>query len=184
MHVLKNVAYTRFRFQPTAQGSAREFEEFSPSRLFVRPMDGERRIPRIWEASRVSISTEYGDTPWRTAELARLHGVVGSRAHGLQQKLDKFIVEVWAPVFVARRTRPDQAAVSMLATMHRWAYLHAADPERTKAHLTRLIRVAYDRAAARRMEAASKRLPSASAPAPAPQVKQINSAGAERRTAS
>lgn len=123
------------------------------------------------------ISTKYGETPWSTGELAALHGINGAGAKRKQEEIDAFVADVLAPHFVARNVRADQAAASIEALAARLARLFASGDSRVGQHITRLIKLAYDRQASQRLQDAGRRLPNSASARPAvrhqPAVRRI-----------
>jgi len=69
------------------------------------------------------------------------------------------IVEDLAPPYIARGVRADQAANSVRHKISRWHRLFASGDPRVMQHVTRLMKVAADAAAADELERAGKRLP-------------------------
>ncbi|MCE5277150.1 MAG: hypothetical protein ABFD92_16605 [Planctomycetaceae bacterium] len=110
----------------------------------------------------MAVFTSFGPTPWTTGQLAALHGVNAGLAKRRQQALDEWVVTVLAVPLVARSARADQAACSIAAMVERLAALLDRDRQSVMAHLTRLVKVAYDRQASRTLDDAAKRLPSQS----------------------
>lgn len=107
----------------------------------------------------MAISTDHGPTPWTTGELAALHRCAGPRAKRLQTRLDRLVCDVLAPHYVAAGMRARDAAVSILAACERLTRIAAAEPDAVRDHVAHLVRLAYDRDGAKRLDAAAKRFP-------------------------
>ena len=108
----------------------------------------------------MAVSTSVTTTPWTVDELRAIYGLrSGSRARERQDQLDRIVVEVLAPHYVARGVRADQAARAIEAFARHLHRLCRADPQGAHRHLSHLMRLAYDRAAEKVLKDAARRLP-------------------------
>ena len=122
----------------------------------------------------MSVSTSYTDTEWSSYELAHMMGLKSrGRASERLEELDRIVVEFLSIDYVRRSVRADQAANSIRCFVDRLNKMFEADRERTMQHITRLIKIANDKATMRRVEGIVNRLPSPSARTPERKEREI-----------